>query len=664
MDPKNQLKLFEYYSGGRLKKKTLPDNVIEMSYDATGRLEQVGDNISEVRYTYQNGQLKTSKSSGRGNLIAYPGITLTYDYDENGNRKELQDSYGGIYRRSYDDADRLTEIVNPKGERFTYTYSDAAAELVLARPGSQTTIAADPTGFVKKILHQAEGVTLASFDYQRDFLGNRIEVAASTGTRTYGYDDNSQLLSVLNAPELPSPYGSESFSYDSIGNRTTDQRGDYTYDSKGQRLDEDYLYRYYYDENGNLKSKQKKEVFPYGEVTNYSYSSSNQLIGFKVYESGNLRREANYAYDVLGRRIQKHVIDHDATSDPARTYTRWYAYDGDEILLELDNANVLARYTHSGLSSDDVLAVDITQAGSDAKLAKNAGGYQYLKDVQGTISEIADSSGRKIQRYLYSAFGMLLGIQDALAADVSVDPPVATTYGYTGREFDRESGLMYYRARYYDPAMGRFLQKDAYPGQLRLPASVVNSYSYTMNNPANLTDPTGMFSFFEKVMIGIGAGIAAVLVVATLPVTAGILGGILVGGAVGAATGFALGVGINLAVGRPAFDRIGEAVLIGAAVGALAGGATMALRGASFLPKLGSATRSFGCTLAMGSALKLGIRVLNGVLNTSQGGGASLNANEEDELWDLQLQQREQLYGPPGNASPVDPWNQEGANAC
>jgi len=157
------------------------------------------------------------------------------------------------------------------------------------------------------------------------------------------------------------------------------------------------------------------------------------------------------------------------------------------------NNQLLARYTHSGLRTDDVLAADITSDGVSAGLAQNTGSYQYLKDAQGTVTDVADSSGNKLQQYVYSAFGELLGIKDAYGADVSAAPPVRTSYSYTGREYDSESGMLYYRARYYMPEIGRFVQADPEPGRLEVPISMSNRYSYVGNNSVNLNDPSGEF---------------------------------------------------------------------------------------------------------------------------------------------------------------------------
>jgi len=68
----------------------------------------------------------------------------------------------------------------------------------------------------------------------------------------------------------------------------------------------------------------QKADFPNGEVTNYIYSSENQLKSFKVVENGVLKKEVTYLYDALGRRVAKNVRDLTAESDPIKTFNRRY----------------------------------------------------------------------------------------------------------------------------------------------------------------------------------------------------------------------------------------------------------------------------------------------------------------------------------------------------
>ena len=164
---------------------------------------------------------------------------------------------------------------------------------------------------------------------------------------------------------------------------------------------------------------------------------------------------AAYRYDGLDRRIEK---------DANGAITR-YVYDGSYILLEYDGAStLLARYSH-GQSVDQPLAVE-----------RGGQSYYYQADQLGSVRAITDSAGLTANSYDYDAYGNI---------EASVEG-IANPFTYTGREFDAESGLYFYRARYYDPATGRFLTED--------PIGLVggfNIYAYVDGNPVNFVDPTG-----------------------------------------------------------------------------------------------------------------------------------------------------------------------------
>lgn len=108
--------------------------------------------------------------------------------------------------------------------------------------------------------------------------------------------------------------------------------------------------------------------------------------------------------------------------------------------------------------------------------------YYYHADGLGSIIAITDSSGNVVQRYEYNSFGEITYQQD---------PNFVQPYTYTGREYDQESGLYYYRARYYDAKIGRFLQQDPLWGYLTNPQSL-NRYPYVDNSPLNWIDPWGL----------------------------------------------------------------------------------------------------------------------------------------------------------------------------
>jgi RHS repeat-associated protein len=502
VDPNGNVKTFEYDSLNQLVRKTLPDNVYNLAYDVRGNLIQAKNSHSQMDFEYDSaGRIQFYETRGLGSLSGLPQVSLTFDYDGNGNRTLMNDPVGQTSYQ-YNAADRLTSLRNPKGENYDFTYDVANRLTSLSRPGSNSTFSFDDGNLLSSIVHSSSFGNIASFNYQRNNIGNITQIAGLQATRNFSYDDNQQLVLASN-PEASdsSSYQNESFSYDSVYNRTQDQGGNYSYDQKSQRLIEDYKYLYLYDNNGNLITKTDKNIN--GDVINYSYTSENQLVAFRVYVPGNLNlaKEVFYVYDAFGRRVQKQVVDH---LDNSKSFTRRYLYDGQEILFEYDGSNnIVARYTHSSLQTDDVLSIDVTSNGVTAGVAQSSGSYQYIKDRQGTVTDIADINGNKLQHYVYSAFGILLGIKDASANDVSANPPLRTTYTYTGRELDKESGFYYYRARNYDPVTGRFVQRDPHPGKLEIPGTVFNSYAYVLSNPVNFTDPSG--KFIPALIAGIAA---------------------------------------------------------------------------------------------------------------------------------------------------------------
>jgi len=117
----------------------------------------------------------------------------------------------------------------------------------------------------------------------------------------------------------------------------------------------------------------------------------------------------------------------------------------------------------------------------------------YHADGLGSIVALTDPSGAVVERYIYDAFGNAT-ITDALG-DPRTTALFNNPYLYTSRELDPESGLYYYRARYYDAGVGRFLGEDDAPLILDRPEDL-NQYSYVSNNPLIYSDPNGLQSGF------------------------------------------------------------------------------------------------------------------------------------------------------------------------
>ena len=598
VDPNGNIKTYEYDDRDKLIAKHTADNDVTLTYDVIGKLVEATNRESKVTFNYDaSGRMLSTHSQGRGAYAGIPAVTLAFDYDADNNRTELTDPTG-TSTFTYDAVGRRTGISNPKGESFGITYDAVGRPIAISRPGGSTSLTYNDRNALLSLVHgSSSGTDLASYGFQWSDSGDLVGITEGAVNRTLAYDANRQLISATN-PSAPAPMQAENFTYDSIHNRTGDQDPAhlYQYDNKKQRLVQDWKNYYFYDHNGNQISKQAKGIS--GDVTAFKYSAENQLLGFTVYAApsgydpsvlvssqGTPVKRATYVYDPMGRRIHKKVEDFTAPSDPKKSFARSFVYDGNEILLEYDGNNqLLARYTNSGLGADSVMAVDVKSAGVDAGLAQSAGSYFYLKDGRGSIADIADESGNRLQHYVYSTFGEIVAIQDASEGDISAAPILNTSRTFTGRELDSESGNYYFRARYMDPRIGRFLQKDPSPGALSVPMSVVNGYVYAGNSPFGLFDPSGM-SFLETVrdiVVGAVAAWVASMVVAALVVSnvltggvAGVIEGAIIGAVVGAVVGgTTAGVihGVDAVVnGRDFFQGFGEGFGHGMVVGAIAG---------------------------------------------------------------------------------------------
>jgi RHS repeat-associated protein len=179
-----------------------------------------------------------------------------------------------------------------------------------------------------------------------------------------------------------------------------------------------------------------------------------------------------FTYDALGRRIAKRVVAA-PTTGPVVTTTTTYVYDGEDIIWQEVTTDAsgtpvttATRYLH-GPGIDEPLLVE---TGSQV-LAVHADGL-------GSVTGLSDASQTLVEERAYTAFGVMQrsGSWPGLA------------YAYTGREWEPELGLSYYRARYHDPETGRFVSRDP----IGFAGGDANLYGFVLEDPINRTDPFGL----------------------------------------------------------------------------------------------------------------------------------------------------------------------------
>ena len=445
-DQKGQIITFTYDALTRLSQIVTPDDTIVYTYDGVGNLLTGEDSDSGLAFTYDAlNRLATAQTLDMGHQ---PAATLTYSYDAVGDRRQLRGPEGGITQYTYDSVSRLTQLITPAGNAIDLGYDPAGRLKQTLFPNEVASVYRyDPQGRLASLSHIGPGTAvLANFDYGYNPVGNILSIAEPTRTLDFTYD---VLQQVTTGGTADTP---ETYSYDSVGNRTASSlSATYGYDG-ANRLLEDNDFTYKYDANGNLATKTARSD---GALTEYGFDTLNQLVEIVFPDT----TTATYRYDILGRRIEKNVNG---------SITR-YVYDGIGILLEYDEGNSLvARYSH-GDSIDQPLSME-----------RDGESYFYHADQLGSIRRLTDASGAVVNSYDYDTYGRMQTIVEG----------VTNPFGYTGRERDPESGLYYNRARYYDPQAGRFISSDPLP---LIDSS--SQYAYVRNNPVNSIDPLGLFVY-------------------------------------------------------------------------------------------------------------------------------------------------------------------------
>jgi RHS repeat-associated protein len=210
---------------------------------------------------------------------------------------------------------------------------------------------------------------------------------------------------------------------------------------------------YQYDVDGYLTTKTVGTQAPF-EVTSYAYSSRGELLSVTLPDG----RLIEYVHDPLGRRIAKKVNG---------TVTEKYLWQGlTRLLAVYDGADSLVmRFEYA----DGRMPVAMEQGGAT---------YYLTYDQVGSLSVVADASGNVVKRIDYDSFGNI--INDTNAA-------FEIPFGFAGGLHDRDTGLVRFGFRDYDPDIGRWTAKDP----VFFEGGDVDLYGYCLSDPVDWIDPDG-----------------------------------------------------------------------------------------------------------------------------------------------------------------------------
>jgi RHS repeat-associated protein len=411
--------------------------------------------------------------------VTFGGNTTTYNYNLNGSRIETIYPTGTKEQLTLDKNNRLVTLVNKKSDNtvlsnYSYSYDLAGRHTSLVDDYGTTTYEYDKTGRIINVTEQGK-----TTNYEYDVLGNRIymsESFLSDQTSTYIDEETSQGYVYRNkSTQYFYSKNNKLMQYiekmsDESDMEILEKTVNSTYDNNGNEITKYANYKIPY----NSSKKRRSGSTQYGdsidddsdsliEKDKYTYDGFNRLIKIdKVKDSE--RTVIDFEYNGSGLRTKKTVMKSGESYTPE---TILYTYDRQYVVLETDeNNNVKNRY----VKGINYIAMIDTSSNIN----------YYIFNSHGDVAMTVNQSEEIINQYFYDIFG-----------NISLE--IVNAYNpimYAGEFFDRESGLYYLRARYYNPYIGRFISEDSYWGEDNNPLSM-NRYTYAHNNPIMFIDPSG-----------------------------------------------------------------------------------------------------------------------------------------------------------------------------
>ena len=446
-------------------------------YNGLGALSSVTDTATQekISYVYDTVGRPSETRTEKGDNI----FRVLYGYDEISRPNSLIYKYNGAYTQKYStsyiadnritlfklnngqsDVFSIAPMFDTLGRQTSRTLKNGSGAQVdkevysfLAGAGGNNA----STSVISSVgYYGADSTVDETYTYTYDDIGN-IKTVSKNGVQIAAYTYNSLniLTGYTDAGNIYHSYGyTPGHNLQEIDNYGILYQDDVWLD-RATKIFNFLSMREYavtYDEIGNTLS--------YRDGMSFTWKNGRQLATFTQGQTS-----ASYDYNESGIRNKKTV----------NGVTTTFQLAGSMIVSENRNGNIIQYYYN--------------EAGSVIGLRYNGNDYFFRRNLQGDIISILNTAGQTVVSYEYDPWGNILSTEGSLASTLGVANP----FRYRGYYYDTESGLYYLQTRYYDPAVGRFINADGYTstGQGFLGN---NMYAYCLNNPISYTDPSGRAS--------------------------------------------------------------------------------------------------------------------------------------------------------------------------
>ena len=548
-------------AGNAVEARSLTGTLVTREFDESNRPVAVRFNNSAsppvIRFTYHDAGFPAPPEAsvntvGRCVRIDDEGGSTILDYDQRGSLVRKRQRPAGMDRTfelnaEYRADGQLAAVTYPNGgigpRRVTYEY-DVAGRLVRV-PTLINSIEYELDGKRSRVTY-ANG-TQQTYLYQE--INRRLasmELIGPTGvlhSTQLTTDQVGNLLRVDSAdPALQATYGYDDLYQLSTAALGTGESWNYTYDDSGNISHKSDIGDYHYGENGapsTCLTSAGTQSFTYGasgemDTTPWGVQTFNPMGRLvRIEKDGGLGR-TEFTYDYTGNRVAVRTSGNATPAVNRLTPDPLYTIEAGALILNLyDGQSIIGRQTEDGST------------------------IFLHTDHAGSLVVVTDATGQPLERLRYDPYGAMLQ-RSGQAEDSSI--------GFTGGALDASTGLLYLNARYYNPALGRFISPDSVV-QNALDPAAWSPFIYCRNNPTSFVDPSG--HSFWGIFVASLAIVALIVVVAvcvalnvlsfgTLTPILVVAAGMVIGGIVG---------GLAAAAKGGSTEDIITGIFVGAAVG-------------------------------------------------------------------------------------------------